>query len=117
MRSFIVCCAGNTVVQEKFMYAPWNQQRSIGGNSTALGHSAFASWNNSQPTQNGGHYVMAPHAPNISSTPFYRGVNNICASQLRGGGSVPPQPAYSVSLWVYCWIISDFHINFIMAFF
>jgi hypothetical protein len=82
------------------MHASWNQQRSIGSNSAAHGHSAFVSWNN-QLTQNGVHYVMAPRSQNISTTPFYRAINNICASQLRGGGSVPPQPAFSVSLWVH----------------
>lgn len=96
MPSSIVCCAGNTVVQEDFMYAPWNKQRSIGSGNTAQGHSAFASWNSSQPAQNGVPYAMAPHSSNISTTPLYRTIGNRCASQPTGGGSVPPQPTFLV---------------------
>lgn len=112
----IVCWAGNTVVQEDFTYAPWNQQRSIVGSNTAHGHSAFASWNNnSQSTQNGGLHVVARRSSTISSAPFYRAVNSACASQLRAGGSVPPQPPFSVSWRVHYWISSDFNINFTMG--
>ncbi|XP_021920765.1 5'-3' exoribonuclease 1 isoform X2 [Zootermopsis nevadensis] len=92
----VVQPSGNTVVQEDFMYAPWNKQRSIGSGNTAQGHSAFASWNSSQPAQNGVPYAMAPHSSNISTTPLYRTIGSRCASQPTGGGSVPPQPTFLV---------------------
>lgn len=79
------------------MCAPWNQHGSIGSGSTALGYSAFASWNNSQSTENAGPYVLAPHVPSSSATPFYTGVGNAYPSQLRVGSIVPPQTAFSVS--------------------
>lgn len=78
------------------MCAPWNQRGSIGSGSMAPGYSAFASWNNNQSTENAGSYVLAPHVPIISATPFYTGVGNAYPSQLRVGSTVPPQTAFSV---------------------
>jgi hypothetical protein len=79
------------------MCAPWNQRGSIGSGNTAPGYSAFASWNNSQSTENVGPYVLPSHIPNISATQFYTGIGNAYPSQLRGGSTVPPQTAFSVS--------------------
>lgn len=78
------------------MCSPWNQRRSGGGSSTALGYSAFASWNN-LATENGGPYVLAPHVRSISTSSFYTGIGNAYASHMRDGITVPPQPAFSVS--------------------
>lgn len=85
------------MVQENSLSAPWNQHGSIGSGSTVPGYSAFASWNNSQSTENAGPYVLAPHVPIITATPFYTGVGNAYPSQLRVGSTVPPQTAFSVS--------------------
>jgi hypothetical protein len=92
-----VCCAGNTVVQENVMYSPWNQPPPIGGNIPPHGYSAFASWNNSQSTQNGRPYIVASHGLNINAAPFYRAISNTYTPQLRADVTVPPQPALSVS--------------------
>jgi len=91
--------------------APLNQHGSIGSGSTAPGYSAFASWNNSQSTENAGPYVLAPHVPIISATPFYTGVGNAYPSQLRAGSTVPPQTSFSVSEWVQSWINWDDNIK------
>jgi hypothetical protein len=40
---------------------------------------------------------VASHGPNISAVPFYRAIGSTYASQIRVDGTVPPQPAFSVS--------------------